>query len=168
VSVFTAANAPSEFIHAVSLATSRASDTCVNGEPQHVTQPSTVAMPLPSARVIPTRPNASDKFHSAPDNMYLSLLPMHAFPFALTVAPRVFSSLLGQGVACQWIAASALTFVSPPHVPSFACGVFFDGRFPQRLRVDQALTSLQAPRSLSPKRMCSHGAHCVCAVLGSR
>ena len=168
--MFSVASPPSEFSQAVALAIARMNATCMTGESQECSTslPSTVVLPLPSARMIPTRPNASDKFHSAPDNMYLSLLPMHAFPFALTVAPRVFSSLLGQGVACQWIAASALTFVSPPHVPSFACGVFFDGRFPQRLRVDQALTSLQAPRSLSPKRMCSHGAHCVCAVLGSR
>jgi hypothetical protein len=74
VSVFTAANTPSEFSHAVSLATSRVSDTSINGEPQQMTQPSTVAMPLPSARALPTRPNASDKFHSAPDSMYLRLL----------------------------------------------------------------------------------------------
>ena len=37
--------------------------------------------------------------------------------------------------------------------------------FPQRPLVHQALTSLRAPRSLSPKRMCSHGAPCTACVL---
>jgi hypothetical protein len=46
----------------------------------------------------------------------------------LTIAVRIFSSLLGQGVTCQWTAASALTFISSPDAPAFASGVFFDGR----------------------------------------
>lgn len=110
VSVFSAASAPSEFTHALSLATSRASTSCATSQSHHVSasQPSTISAPLPCARSIPTRPNATDKFHSAPDN-------------------RVFSSLLGQGVACQWTASSALTFISPPNTPEFAAGVFFDG-----------------------------------------
>ncbi len=31
-------------------------------------------------------------------------------------------------MTCQWTAGSALTFISPPDTPTFAAGVFFDGR----------------------------------------
>ncbi len=40
---------------------------------------------------------------------------------------RVFSSLLGQGVTCQWTASSALTFVTSESASAVASGVFFDG-----------------------------------------
>ena len=75
VSVFSVASPPSEFSQAVALAIARMNATCMTGESQECSTslPSTVVLPLPSARMIPTRPNASDKFHSAPDNRYALL-----------------------------------------------------------------------------------------------
>ncbi len=71
--MFSVASAPSEFAHAVSLAESSASDAGIASQSQRVSvsRPSTIAIPLPSARMIPTRPNAGDKFHSAPDNRFV-------------------------------------------------------------------------------------------------
>jgi hypothetical protein len=45
----------------------------------------------------------------------------------LTLSVRVFSSLLGEGVACQWTASSSLTFVASNPASVIASGVFFDG-----------------------------------------
>ena len=45
----------------------------------------------------------------------------------LTLSLRVFSSLLGEGVACQWTASSSLTFVASNPASVIASGVFFDG-----------------------------------------
>jgi hypothetical protein len=51
---------------------------------------------------------------------------------------RLFSSLLGQGVASQWTASCALTFLHPHPAPAIASGVFFDGKCSIRTAFDGA------------------------------